>query len=375
MRFAWQFLLPMSLINLLVARLWQYSASWPYLLRWIPALALFGVPASSTSRRFAPSPPAPIAMPPGPVMSLAFAVVAGLVLGSSIAAVSCRNRVHAGLFLAVALVDLAFVFLPDGCGFLRFIQILVYVGAVAVPSHLRDPTHPRFRSPRDRLSNSRRRDQSRNTPVRVLSWGSSIPKPGRHRRSHTGFNARTRSRGDCFAASPQTVGLLLTAALIGHGPDRASRTRSFLPTGPSPAGCETRSASHPRPNPSLTMSAASLHLLLAAAMFCIGLAGALCPPQCHSRVDRHRVVLNAANLNFLTFLSTDPHPQSLDGPIVCPCFRSPSRPQASGGPRSSSPSTAGTGRRTWMRSPGSRAETSMSPSPQFRWRAWPNTRG
>ncbi|MFO1461576.1 MAG: NADH-quinone oxidoreductase subunit NuoH [Verrucomicrobiota bacterium] len=52
MRFAWQFLLPMSLINLLVAGLWQYSASWPYLLRWIPALALFGVPYLLYQRAF-----------------------------------------------------------------------------------------------------------------------------------------------------------------------------------------------------------------------------------------------------------------------------------------------------------------------------------
>lgn len=52
MRFAWQFLLPMSLINLLVAALWQYSSPWPYLLRWIPALVLFGVPYFLYHRAF-----------------------------------------------------------------------------------------------------------------------------------------------------------------------------------------------------------------------------------------------------------------------------------------------------------------------------------
>ncbi|MFO1461574.1 MAG: NADH-quinone oxidoreductase subunit NuoK [Verrucomicrobiota bacterium] len=64
------------------------------------------------------------------------------------------------------------------------------------------------------------------------------------------------------------------------------------------------------------MSAASLHLLLAAAMFCIGLAGALCRRNAILVLIGIELMLNAANLNFLTFWKYGPHPQSLDGPMV-----------------------------------------------------------
>jgi len=42
LRFSWKFMLPKCLVNLFVAGLWQYSATWPIpaapLLRWIVAL-------------------------------------------------------------------------------------------------------------------------------------------------------------------------------------------------------------------------------------------------------------------------------------------------------------------------------------------------
>lgn len=153
-------------------------------------------------------------------MSLAFAVVAGLVLGGSIAAVSCRNRVHAGLFLAVALVGLAFVFLRMGAEFLGFIQILVYVGAVAVLIVFAILLTRGSESPRDRLSNSPGAGISLAALLfGVLSWGILNRSPGAIGGPSTPASMLVRDLGERLLREEllplQTVGLLLTAALIG----------------------------------------------------------------------------------------------------------------------------------------------------------------
>jgi len=65
-------------------------------------------------------------------MSLPFAIVAGLTVGSAIAAVSLRNLVHCALSLAITFAGLAALFLQLNAEFVGFAQILVYVGAVAI---------------------------------------------------------------------------------------------------------------------------------------------------------------------------------------------------------------------------------------------------
>ena len=52
MRFAWQFLLPMALVNLLVAGLWHFTRPWPLALRWMLGAALLAVPYFLFSRAF-----------------------------------------------------------------------------------------------------------------------------------------------------------------------------------------------------------------------------------------------------------------------------------------------------------------------------------
>src|SRR5262245_45979164 len=65
-------------------------------------------------------------------MTLSFAILAGLTVGSAVAAVSLRNLVHCALSLVVTFAGLAGLFLQLGAEFVGFAQILVYVGAVAI---------------------------------------------------------------------------------------------------------------------------------------------------------------------------------------------------------------------------------------------------
>ncbi len=63
---------------------------------------------------------------------LSFAIIAALMLASSVAAVALRNLVHCALALAVSLAALAALYLQLGAQFVGFAQVLVYVGAVAI---------------------------------------------------------------------------------------------------------------------------------------------------------------------------------------------------------------------------------------------------
>lgn len=65
-------------------------------------------------------------------MTLPFAIIAGLTVGSAIAAMTLRNLVHCALCLVITFVGLAALFLQLNAEFVGFAQILVYVGAVAI---------------------------------------------------------------------------------------------------------------------------------------------------------------------------------------------------------------------------------------------------
>ncbi len=65
-------------------------------------------------------------------MTLLFAILAGLTVGAAVAAMTLRNLVHSALSLTVSLVGLALLYLNLGAEFVGFVQILVYVGAVAI---------------------------------------------------------------------------------------------------------------------------------------------------------------------------------------------------------------------------------------------------
>jgi NADH-quinone oxidoreductase subunit J len=65
-------------------------------------------------------------------MTLPFAIIAGLTVGSAIAAMSLRNLVHCALSLVITFAGLAMLFLQLNAEFVGFAQVLVYVGAVAI---------------------------------------------------------------------------------------------------------------------------------------------------------------------------------------------------------------------------------------------------
>lgn len=151
-------------------------------------------------------------------MSLPFALLAGLVLGGALASVTCRDRVHAGLFLAVSLVGLALVFLRLDAEFIGFAQILVYVGAVAVLIVFAILLTRGPENPRERLGNAPRSGILIAAALFVVLatalTTTSFPKP-----STTPVALTVRGLGDRlmldYVLPLQAIGLLLTAALIG----------------------------------------------------------------------------------------------------------------------------------------------------------------
>lgn len=63
---------------------------------------------------------------------IALALLAGLTVAAALAAVSLRNLVHCGLALTLTYAGFAGMFIVLDAEFVGFIQLLVYVGAVAV---------------------------------------------------------------------------------------------------------------------------------------------------------------------------------------------------------------------------------------------------
>lgn len=61
-----------------------------------------------------------------------FLVTAALTLGSAIAVVTVRNLVHAALALIVSFFGVAVVFVLLQAGFLAAVQVVLYIGAIAI---------------------------------------------------------------------------------------------------------------------------------------------------------------------------------------------------------------------------------------------------
>ncbi len=66
------------------------------------------------------------------IQVLAFYLFAGVLLGSAILVISVRNPVHSVLFLILAFLNAAGLFVLAGAEFVAFILVIVYVGAVSV---------------------------------------------------------------------------------------------------------------------------------------------------------------------------------------------------------------------------------------------------
>ena len=66
------------------------------------------------------------------IANLAFYLFSFILLGSAVMVVSSRNPVHSVLFLILAFINAAVLFLLAGAEFLAMVLVIVYVGAVAV---------------------------------------------------------------------------------------------------------------------------------------------------------------------------------------------------------------------------------------------------
>lgn len=67
-----------------------------------------------------------------PFSLMIFCILAAITLGSAVAAVSLRQAVHCGLSVALTFVGAGLIHIFLGAEFVGYIQLLVYVGAVAV---------------------------------------------------------------------------------------------------------------------------------------------------------------------------------------------------------------------------------------------------
>jgi NADH-quinone oxidoreductase subunit J len=167
-------------------------------------------------------------------MSLAFVLIALVTVVSAIAAVSLRNLVHCALSLVMTFAGLAALYLQLGAEFVGFVQVLVYIGAVAIlivfAILLTRGTEP----PAARIStatpwaisiavaaffvmagaavNSRKFEKP-STPAVLQAPGDTAG--GERKVSVVSVKSLgTRLMGD-YVVPLQVVGLLLTAAMIG----------------------------------------------------------------------------------------------------------------------------------------------------------------
>jgi NADH-quinone oxidoreductase subunit J len=66
------------------------------------------------------------------IATLAFYVIAFVLVGSSLAVVLMRNIVHAALFLALVFGAAAGIYVLLNAGFIAIVQVLIYAGAVTI---------------------------------------------------------------------------------------------------------------------------------------------------------------------------------------------------------------------------------------------------
>ena len=67
-----------------------------------------------------------------PISTVAFYILAALLVGSALAVVTLRNIVHAALFLVVVFGATAGIFVLLNAEFIAIVQILIYAGAVTI---------------------------------------------------------------------------------------------------------------------------------------------------------------------------------------------------------------------------------------------------
>ena len=111
-------------------------------------------------------------------VEITFVLVGLLTFGAAILTVTVRNLVHAALWLVVALGGLAGCYLLLSAEFVAWVQVLIYVGAVAVLLLFglmltRAPIGPTT----ELDSGNRVGGRGRRTRARLACWSASSPTP------------------------------------------------------------------------------------------------------------------------------------------------------------------------------------------------------
>lgn len=65
-------------------------------------------------------------------IQIIFLIVALLTLGASVMVVSARRMMHAALWLILTLLGVAVMFATLESGFFTIVQVVVYIGAIAI---------------------------------------------------------------------------------------------------------------------------------------------------------------------------------------------------------------------------------------------------
>jgi NADH-quinone oxidoreductase subunit J len=65
-------------------------------------------------------------------MTILFLITAVVILASAVMVVTTRNLVHAALWLVVSLFGVAILYAQLNAGFLAVVQVVVYIGAIAI---------------------------------------------------------------------------------------------------------------------------------------------------------------------------------------------------------------------------------------------------
>ncbi len=65
-------------------------------------------------------------------MQIVFLITAAVILGSAFMVVTTKNLVHAALWLVVTLFGAAILFATLNAGFIAVVQVVVYIGAIAI---------------------------------------------------------------------------------------------------------------------------------------------------------------------------------------------------------------------------------------------------
>jgi NADH-quinone oxidoreductase subunit J len=65
-------------------------------------------------------------------MTILFMIIAVVILASAVMVVSSRNLVHAALWLVLTLFGVAMLYAMLNAGFLAVVQVVIYIGAIAI---------------------------------------------------------------------------------------------------------------------------------------------------------------------------------------------------------------------------------------------------